>query len=179
MADKQKRIISYLKGKQAKIRLLNNKEAEIVILTETSNKVFVADLCLDLIDRLNRSAGCELCFIIKGQLEPNHGLHSCEYKHIKHILHWLTTLDILRYYNVWGACSMCGHGWLMCDEMGQGESARRKARSQGSNSRKSNLVKEYDAKHDHDGYCMNKPVVRRIIAALCAYDDQILLKNVD
>ncbi|KAK2684177.1 hypothetical protein QWA68_016934, partial [Fusarium oxysporum] len=72
-ADEQKRIISYLKGKQAEIRLLNNKEAEIVIPTETSNEVFVADPCLDLIDRLNwihqiteawRSAGCELCFII-------------------------------------------------------------------------------------------------------------------
>ncbi|KAK2471143.1 hypothetical protein H9L39_17374 [Fusarium oxysporum f. sp. albedinis] len=188
-ADEQERIISYLNGKQAEIRLLNEKEVEIVIPTETSNEIFTADPCLDLIDRLNwihqtteawRFVGCELCFIINGGPEPNHGLDSCEQwpasKHAKRILQWLTTLKIPRYYDVRGACSMCGHGWLVCDEMGQGELARREARSQRSNSGKANLVKEYDAAPDHDGYCRNKPVVRRIIAALCAYDDQILGK---
>ncbi|KAH7471991.1 hypothetical protein FOMA001_g13814 [Fusarium oxysporum f. sp. matthiolae] len=188
-ADEQERIISYLNRKQAEIRLLNEKEAEIVIPTETSNEIFTADPCLDLIDRLNwihqtteawRFVGCELCFIIKGGPEPNHGLDRCEQwpasKHAKRILQWLTTLKIPRYYNVRGACSMCGHGWFVCDEMGQGELARREARSQRSSSGKANLVKEYDAASDHDGYCMNKPVVRRIVAALCAYDDQILGK---
>ncbi|KAK2930490.1 hypothetical protein FoTM2_010831, partial [Fusarium oxysporum f. sp. vasinfectum] len=188
-ADEQERIISYLNGKQAEIRLLNEKEAEIVIPTETGNEIFTADPCLDLIYRLNwihqtteawRFVGCELCFIIKGGPEPNHGLDSCEQwpasKHAKRILQWLTTLKIPRYYDVRGACSMCGHGWLVCDEMGQGELARREARSQRSNSGKANLMKEYDAAPDPDGYCMNKPVVRRIIAALCAYDDQILGK---
>lgn len=188
-ADEQERIISYLNGKQTEIRLLNEKEAEIVIPTETGNEIFTADPCLDLIDRLNwihqtteawRFVGCELCFIIKGGPEPNHGLDSCEQwpasKHAKRILQWLTTLKIPRYYDVRGACSMCGHGWLVCDEMGQGELARREARSQRSNSGKANLMKEYDAAPDPDGYCMNKPVVRRIIAALCAYDDQILGK---
>jgi len=52
-ADEQERIISYLNRKQAEIRLLNEKEAEIAIPTETSNKIFTADPCLDLTDRLN------------------------------------------------------------------------------------------------------------------------------
>jgi hypothetical protein len=187
--DEQEMIISYLNRKQAEIRPLNEKQAEIVIPTETSDELSTAHPCFDLIDRLNwihqttedwRFVGCELCFIIQGRREPNHGLDNCGQwptsKHAKRILQWLTTLKIPRYYDVRGACSMCGHGWLVCDEMGRGELARQKARGQGSNSRKANLMKEYDAVSDPDGYCMNKPVVRRIIAALCAYDDQILGK---
>ncbi|KAG7411952.1 hypothetical protein Forpe1208_v009601 [Fusarium oxysporum f. sp. rapae] len=188
-ADEQEKIVSYVNGKQAGIHLLNEKEAEIVIPTKTSNEIFTADPCLNLIDRLNwihqttkawRFVGYELYFIIKGEPEPNHGLNCCEQwpasKHAKRILQWLTTLKIPQYYNVRRACSMCGHGWLVYNKMGQGELAHRKARSQRSNSRKANLIKEYNTAPNPDGYYINKPAVHRIIAALYAYDNQILGK---
>lgn len=54
---------------------------------------------------------------------------------------------------------MCGHGWLPCKEVVMGE------RTYTSVSGPS-----------LDGYCQNKPVVRRMIAALCACDDQLLGK---
>lgn len=38
------------------------------------------------------------------------------------------------------------------------------------------LIQEYDSKPSPDGYCKNRPLVRRMVAALCAYDDQILGK---
>lgn len=38
------------------------------------------------------------------------------------------------------------------------------------------LIEKYDSPPSPDGYCGNKQVVQRIIAALCAYDDQLLGK---
>jgi len=71
---------------------------------------------------------------------------------------------------------MCGHGWVVCDEMRMGyriDEAASGGRVQGSDK---SLVEAYDSKPGPDGYCKNKPVVRRMIAALCAYDDQLLGK---
>lgn len=193
LADKQQSIISYFNRKQAEICLLNKKEVEIVIPTknneEASNKPFTAEPCFDLNNRLSwihyttedwRFVSCELCFIIKGRREPDHGLDSCEQqpasKPAKCILQQLTILTIPQYYNQKGACSICRHGQLVCNKIRQGESVRQEAYNYKSNSRKANLIKEDNTRSGRDSYYINKPVVRRIIAALYAYNDQILGK---
>jgi hypothetical protein len=71
---------------------------------------------------------------------------------------------------------MCGHGWIVCGEMRHGELVRKEACDQGTSSIRANLMEGRDIVFNNDGFCENKSVVRRMIAALCTYDDQILAK---
>ncbi|KAK3939030.1 hypothetical protein QBC46DRAFT_365102 [Diplogelasinospora grovesii] len=64
------------------------------------------------------------------------------------ILRWLESLAIPRHFGQGGSCSTCSHGWVV----------------------------EHDLTLGPDGRCENRPVVRRMVAALCAYDDQMLSK---
>uniref|UniRef100_A0A0D2XRY5 Uncharacterized protein n=2 Tax=Fusarium oxysporum (strain Fo5176) TaxID=660025 RepID=A0A0D2XRY5_FUSOF len=192
-AQEYEMIVSYLESKQVEIRPLDKNEVEIVVSGDSdrvvSNQPFTAAPFLDLNDRLSwihkttedwKFVGCELCFINKGEREPDHGLENCEEwpasKHAKRILSWLITLKIPRYYDTRGACSMCGHGWLVCGEMRHGELIRRKVYEEDAGSQEADLMESRDATSNYDGYCENTPVVRRMIAALCAYDNQILGK---
>ncbi|KJZ68000.1 hypothetical protein HIM_12612 [Hirsutella minnesotensis 3608] len=74
----------------------------------------------------------------------------------RRILGWLESLRIPRRYEDWGGCSVCGHGWLPCQEVVLGHRGQTPAGGAGP-----------------DGYCQNKPVVRRMVAALCAHDGQV------
>ena len=69
---------------------------------------------------------------------------------------------------------MCGHSWAVCGEIKKGY--QRDLAATDDQGYHAILLKEYDSHAGHDGYCENKPVVRRMIAALCAYDDQLLGK---
>jgi hypothetical protein len=55
-------------------------------------------------------------------------------------------------------------------------SGNRIANASNSPDWKASLIKEYDFVLTSDGYCKNRVVVRRMVTALCAFDDQMLGK---
>ncbi|KAF5261492.1 hypothetical protein FOXYS1_7818, partial [Fusarium oxysporum] len=193
-AEKQKKVVSYLRGMHAIIRHLSETDCELVFPDEDSDvsindDYFKANPCFGLNDRLGRIhditeewrfVGCEVCFAMTGRREPDHNLDDCNRwsacKPAKRILRWLESLAIPRYFKQRGDCSMCGHGWVVCDEMRMGQRMYEVASGRGVEATRAALTKEYDSQLGSDGYCRNKPVVRRMIAALCACNDQFLGK---
>ncbi|KAK4117949.1 hypothetical protein N657DRAFT_675855 [Parathielavia appendiculata] len=83
-------------------------------------------------------------------------------------------LDIPRYYGQRGDCATCGYGWVVCGQMRIGlhleEAASRRPKAH------ARLLAKYDSAKARDGFCENRSVVRRMIAALVTYDGQILGK---
>lgn len=193
-AKKQKQVMSHLRGMHAMIRPLSERDSELVFPDEDSevsidDDYFKANPCFGFNERLGRIhditeewrfVGCEVCFVMTGRREPDHNLVDCDQwsacEPAKRILRWLESLAIPRYFSRRGDCSMCGYGWVVCDEMRMGQRMYEVASSQGVEASRATLMKEYDSKPGSDGYCRNKPVVRRMIAALCACNDQFLGK---
>lgn len=123
-----------------------------------------------------KNVGCQLCYASTGEHEPDHDLEQCS-RHessetARKIFNWLQELKLPRLVNGLGACSLCLMTNCPCGDVIAG-------------------IRLYEAKYDEekeywrellsgapygDGKCQNKPVVKRTIAALCAYDDQILGK---
>ncbi|KAG4279168.1 hypothetical protein FPRO04_13668 [Fusarium proliferatum] len=175
VADECEMIVSYLKKKQVEMQSLNENEVEIVVSDnpdkDVGSHLFIAAPYLDLNDRLSWIHRTTENWRIVGYCEEWPAS-----KYAKRVLSWLTSLQIPRYYDTKGACSTCGHGWLVCGEMRHGELIRQEACDQGASSKEATLMEGRDAMSNNDGFCENKPVVRRMIAALCAYDDQILGK---
>jgi hypothetical protein len=121
-----------------------------------------------------RNVGCQLCYASTGEQEPDHDLEQCS-RHessekAKKIFNWLQELELPRLVNGLGACSLCFMTNCPCGDVVAG-------------------IRLYEAECDEekkywrdllngspygDGECQNKPVVKRTIAALCAYDDQVL-----
>jgi hypothetical protein len=123
-----------------------------------------------------RNVGCQLCYASTGEYEPDHDLEQCS-RHessekARKIFNWLRELKLPRLVNGLGACSLCFMTNCPCGDVVAGirldeaECDEEKEYSRGRLSGAS-----YG-----DGECQNKPVVKRTIAALCAYDDQILGK---
>ncbi|KNB16555.1 hypothetical protein FOXG_21706 [Fusarium oxysporum f. sp. lycopersici 4287] len=113
-AQEYEMIVSYLKSKQVEIWPLDKNEVEIVVSGDSdrvvSNQPFTAAPFLDLNDRLSwihkttedwKFVGCELCFINKGEREPDHGLENYQpfsihvggYMIEKHIQNEMTLLN--------------------------------------------------------------------------------------
>ncbi|MBE3045386.1 hypothetical protein IMZ48_23115 [Candidatus Bathyarchaeota archaeon] len=196
-ADELQQIVSHLHGKQATIRPMNGSDAELVtaevgVGSDGSigdrNAYHKANPWVALIRRLEHSykitddwshVGCELCFAETGRREPDHGLEACQRQPAcgaaRHILQWLESLAIPRFFDHRGTCSTCAHGWAVCDEIRMSYQIFL-ASEKGDQGRHADLISQYDSKEGPDGYCGNKPVVRRMIAALCAYDNQLLGK---
>ncbi|RSL53053.1 hypothetical protein CEP51_014956 [Fusarium floridanum] len=74
--------------------------------------------------------------------------HGCD--KARSILKWLESLSIPKFLEDPGSC----------------RSKQEKAR----------LVKELQSQPSFDGHCERKPIMRRVIAALCSYDDQFFAK---
>lgn len=195
--EERLKIMSHLRERQAEIRTLNETDAEIVCPKDADSSGSVEDIqayiranpWFVLNERLGhiletaeewRFVGCELCFAETGRREPDHVLDQCHQwpacKPAKRILRWLECLAIPRFFGRRGNCSICGHGWVVCDEMRMGYRIDEALSSRGVQGSDTSLVEEYDSKPGPDGYCRNKPVVRRMVAALCAYNDQLLGK---
>ncbi|KAM5520394.1 hypothetical protein FOXYSP1_18818 [Fusarium oxysporum f. sp. phaseoli] len=127
-AEKQKKVVSHLRGMHAIIRHLSETDCKLVFLDEDSNvsindDYFKANLCFGLNNRLRRIhditkewrfVGCEVCFAMTGRREPDHNLDDCNRwsacKPAKRILRWLESLAIPRYFKQRGDCSMYSHG---------------------------------------------------------------------
>lgn len=184
-------IASYLGDKTAEIRMLDEDAAEIVFAPDDDSSrarssgssfkmhpSYALDWRLERIHETYeewRFVGCELCYATTGELEPDHGIHNCtrwpSSDNARRILCWLDSLRIPRFFERRGWCSYCVHSWV-CDEVRM----ERRIAETANPEFKAQLVEEYDSILDPDGYCKNRPLVRRMVAALCAYDDQILGK---
>ncbi|KAK3896487.1 hypothetical protein C8A05DRAFT_20543, partial [Staphylotrichum tortipilum] len=192
-ADEQRKIAAYLAGKLPIVHSINSKDAKLVTAREQDGRRTEGEETppphpssqtnrrLGTIHKRTqewRFVGCELCFAHTGQREPDHGLEDCERwgtsEAARRVLQWLERLSIPRYYGQRGSCAMCGHGWVVCGEMlmrfqlDEAAGRRREDRVR--------LIAKYDSAKGNDGFCENRSVVRRMIAALLTYDDQILGK---
>ncbi|KAM0539907.1 hypothetical protein ACHAO7_011711 [Fusarium culmorum] len=120
-----------------------------------------------------KSVGCEFCFLSMGRLETTHEFANCN-KHgsdlAKDIFQWLNSLELPRSLRGQGLCSLCTHTWHPCQEICKfyaitiAQSPREKAM----------LIEEFHSKPSADGHCERKPLVKRVIASLCAYDHRFL-----
>ncbi|EEU34411.1 uncharacterized protein NECHADRAFT_82260 [Fusarium vanettenii 77-13-4] len=122
------------------------------------------------------TVGCEFCFVMNGNTQPGHAMEQCDRWHgcdkARSILKWLESLSIPKFLGDPGSCSMCMHTWFPCRDICLSQSIH-DARSKQDKAR---LVKELQSKPSFDGHCKRKPVMRRVIAALCSYDDQFFAK---
>ncbi|KAH6876848.1 hypothetical protein B0T10DRAFT_497395 [Thelonectria olida] len=120
------------------------------------------------------AVGCEFCFVMSGNAQPGHTLEKCDRWHgcekAGAILRWLESLEIPKFVGVTGFCSMCTHTWFPCGDICLSNSIS----YAGSEQERAELVKELQSQPGFDGHCERKPITRRVIAVLCAYDDQFL-----
>jgi hypothetical protein len=123
-----------------------------------------------------RNVGCQLCYASTGQPEPDHDLEHCKQRDVsdkaRRIFNWLQDLKLPRLVPGIGACSLCSMTDFPCGDIIAGIRL---------DEADCDVVKEHWASRlkgspFDDGACQNKPVVKRTIAALSAYDDQILGK---
>ena len=123
-----------------------------------------------------RNVGCQLCYASTGEPEPDHDLEHCRRRDAsdkaRKIFNWLQDLNLPRLVPGIGACSLCSMTDFPCEDVIAGISSDEAACDEVKKHR-ANLLK---GSPFGDGECQNKPVVKRTIAALCAYDDQILGK---
>ncbi|KAJ6267416.1 hypothetical protein PSV08DRAFT_229224 [Bipolaris maydis] len=123
-----------------------------------------------------KNVGCQLCYVKSGKPEPDHKLECCDRwddsEKARRIFNWLQGLKLPRFTASSGDCTMCSQTDSICGDI--------KA-----------MMRMHETEHEEvqrfwrnrlntspygDGECENKPLVKRTIAALCAYDDQILGK---
>ena len=123
-----------------------------------------------------RNVGCQLCFASTGQPEPDHTFEDCIRweggQTARDICKWLEGLQIPRDSEGLGGCSLCFHTIEPCEAVRMACRAS-SASTDGSRSYWVQLLKSRDSQ---DGFCDNKPVLRKTIAALCTYDEQVLGK---
>ncbi|KAF4334756.1 telomere-associated helicase [Fusarium beomiforme] len=95
--------------------------------------------------------GCQLCFIAKGgQPEPDHTVESCFQS---------------------AGCSICAP-FIPCREVVYADAVL----MANSPEAKRHLKERLESKSGLDNHCEKKPIIRSVIAALCAYDNQFLGK---
>lgn len=120
------------------------------------------------------TVGCEFCFVMNGNAQPGHTMEKCDRWHgcdkARSILKWLESLNIPKFLENPGSCSMCTHTWFPCGDICLSQSIY----DAGSKQEKARLAKELQSQPSFDGHCERKPIMRRVIAALCSYDDQFL-----
>jgi hypothetical protein len=123
-----------------------------------------------------RNVGCQLCYASTGEHEPDHDLEQCSYhessEKARKIFNWLQELRLLRLVNGFGACSLCFNTDRPCGDVIAGIRLDEAECDEEKEYWKGRL----SGAPYGDGECENKPVVKRTIAALCAYDEQILGK---
>lgn len=192
-ADERRKIAAYLATKLPTIYPINRKDSKLILAEDAGKRSsdsedtgpdpsFLTNSRLGMIhDHTEkwRFVGCELCFASTGQREPGHSLEDCERWSTsgaaRRVLRWLERLEIPRYYGRQrGDCAICGHGWLPCDEVRMQFQLEKAAKHQPEDFPQ--LIAQYDSHQGRDGYCENRSVVRRMIAALSTYDNQILGK---
>lgn len=122
-----------------------------------------------------RSVGCQLCFVNNVTTSRHHHITKCNSvgsDKAKPILQWLESLKLERFAGGYGHCSLCTQcttsGEICCEV-----SAAHYLRGVDTEY-KAAWRAEIDSAKGKDGLCENKKVVRETIAALSAYEGQIL-----
>ncbi|KAI3572849.1 hypothetical protein IWW34DRAFT_824118 [Fusarium oxysporum f. sp. albedinis] len=108
------------------------------------------------------TVGCQLCYVL-GNTGLDHNLENCTAagsEIAQRLLRWLETLHLERY-----AGNICEDIAIMI--------RRYHAKTE---EEKDHWTEKYMSATGPDGFCDNKPSIRRTIAALCTVDDQILGK---
>ncbi|PVH90804.1 hypothetical protein DM02DRAFT_678390 [Periconia macrospinosa] len=163
VVEERRQILAHIKGKEAK-----------------KNKVFESWYRLPGIEKQFtrwRNVGCQLCFATTGEPEPDHKIEECSSwdscGKAREILKWLEKLDIPRFTHGLGSCSLCSETDCLCTDI---QIAQQAADARFDHVREHYKRELLSIRHP-DGHCQNKPVVRKTIAALRAYDDQVLGKS--
>jgi hypothetical protein len=143
------------------------------------NSDFKSHHCLFIIDQAFvqwRNVGCQLCYASTGELEPDHNLEHCSQQigseKARKIFNWLQELKLPRLVHGIRACSLCFITNCPCGEVIAGIRLH-EAECDDEKRHWQNLL---NTSLYRDGKCQNKPVVKRTIAALCAYNNQVLGK---
>ncbi|KAM0348439.1 hypothetical protein ACHAP4_010954 [Fusarium culmorum] len=118
--------------------------------------------------------GCQLCYVLNNT-SLDHDLKSCTAagsEAAQRILSWLETLHLERYAGNANQCSLCTETDQICEDMG----IMIRRFNATTEEEKNHWTEKYLSAKDLDGFCQNKPAIRRTIAALGAVDGQVLGK---
>ncbi|EWZ78938.1 hypothetical protein FOWG_16879 [Fusarium oxysporum f. sp. lycopersici MN25] len=120
------------------------------------------------------SVGCQLCYALE-DTGLDHNLENCTAagsKAAQRILSWLETLHIERYAGNANHCSLCTETDQICEDI----AIMIRRCHANTKEEKNHWSEKYMSATGPDGFCENKPAIRKTIAALCTVDDQILGK---
>ncbi|KAK2470470.1 hypothetical protein H9L39_18087 [Fusarium oxysporum f. sp. albedinis] len=120
------------------------------------------------------TVGCQLCYVL-GNTGLDHNLENCTAagsEIAQRLLRWLETLHLERYAGNVNHCSLCTETDQICEDIAI-MIRRYHAKTE---EEKDHWTEKYMSATGPDGFCDNKPSIRRTIAALCTVDDQILGK---
>ncbi|PVH91702.1 hypothetical protein DM02DRAFT_663702 [Periconia macrospinosa] len=124
-----------------------------------------------------RNAGCQLCYANSGKPEPDHELECCNRwdssEKARRIFHWLQGLTLPRFADGSGACTMCSETDSPCGDIIAGIRLHETEHEDV----KSFWRHRLNTSPYEDGECENKPVVKRTIAALCAWISHFLIPS--
>jgi hypothetical protein len=158
-------------------RLIQERETIIAHLKSQeaeSNHHFQSRRRLHNIDKAFvrwRNVGCQLCYANSGEKEPDHDMEHCVghkgSKKAQEILTWLNKLKLPRHA---GSCSLCSMTEFPCADIIAGHNRSEAEHDDVRNYWDTRIQKSLRG----DGACQIKPVVKRTIAALCAFDEQVL-----
>ncbi|EXM15599.1 hypothetical protein V3481_018826 [Fusarium oxysporum f. sp. vasinfectum] len=121
------------------------------------------------------SVGCQLCYVC-GDMGLDHKLDdytTAGSEVARRLLGWLETLHLDRFVGARGNCSLCTETNQICEDIAIGLWVCDASTEEETNRWK----RKYMSATDPDGLCGNKPAIRRAIAALCAFDEQLLGKT--
>ncbi|KAH7169570.1 hypothetical protein DER46DRAFT_554056 [Fusarium sp. MPI-SDFR-AT-0072] len=121
------------------------------------------------------TVGCQLCYI-RGDMGLDHNLDDCTTEGsevAQRLLAWLQTLRLDRFIPSVTNCSLCAEIDQICEDVNLGLQVS----CAGTEEEKDGWRQRYSSTKNPDGFCGNKPAIRRTIAALCAFDEQILGKT--
>ncbi|OWT42309.1 hypothetical protein VFPPC_18572 [Pochonia chlamydosporia 170] len=165
--DEEDKIISFVKG-------YRDERAEDYMLQQRLNTLLKTVEWWELL-------GCPLCFADTGKIEPDHDLNMCKNRHARRarqIVSWLEELAIPRLTRFEpGSCVICEgicrgiwEGVEPCQEIRLGD-AISDARDEETRRR---ALEEYKAADGSGGHCQRKSRMFKVIAALCACQNQLL-----
>jgi Orsellinic acid/F9775 biosynthesis cluster protein D len=171
-------------GRPGRLEKTEQMEEQKTILEHIQAKEALANRYFQSFSRLSfgqqftrwRNVGCQLCYVNTGRPEPDHAMGECNLwascRRARDIQRWLERLPIPEFAGGLGCCSLCTLTDSPCDAVRLG---CRAAEAESPESQ-AFWIKQLQSRCDSNSHCENTPVVRKAIAALSAYDEQILGK---
>jgi hypothetical protein len=171
-------------GRPSQLERTDSIKEQQRIIEHVQTKEKSANRCFQSFSRLSfgqqftrwRNVGCQICFANTGQPEPDHAMEECTLwescGRAKDIHRWLEKLPIPKFTPGLGCCSLCTLTDSPCDAVRLG---CRIAEAESPEVR-TYFQKLLESRSSSDIHCENNPIVRKVIAALSAYDGQILGK---